>query len=154
MVPKASAVADVYAAIVSSATGLTFLGTIRLTTGRQTCRRSSQAPAGSRFHRGGYTVARDIWQTLLEAARDNKAVQVALDPRDEIKRPKRPRGRPPALRTSRWSNYLGYDPRDQGRPRCAQPGCRRWLRKDQKVACKEQEREVLAAHAEMCERLK
>jgi hypothetical protein len=95
-----------------------------------------------------------LWEKLAEAAKENGVVQVALDPRDEIGRPKRPRGRPPVVRVARWGNYAAFNPNDQGRPRCAQPGCRRWLRKGQKAACSEHEREVMAAHEEMSERLK
>jgi len=96
-----------------------------------------------------------LWEKLAEAAKENQIVQVQIDRRDEIKRPKRPRGRPPVQRASRWSNYAGYNPNEQGRPRCAQPGCRRWLKRDQKVACgAEHEREVVAAAEEILARAK
>lgn len=95
-----------------------------------------------------------VWEKLVEAAKENRFVQVVIDPRDGVKRPKRRPGRPAALRTSRWSGYRGYNPNDQGRPRCAQPGCRRWLKKHERVACAEHEREVIAAHEEMDERIK
>ena len=96
-----------------------------------------------------------VWQKLVEEAA-KKGATVPIDLTGcEVKRPKGTRGRPPVVRATRWGNYAGYNPRNPSRPRCAQPGCGRWLRKDQKVACSpEHEGEVIAAHDELNERLK
>lgn len=78
----------------------------------------------------------DVWKELINAARKNKAVDIALSPGAQIRRTRRPRpGRPRILRAARWGHYAGYDPNKGTRPRCAYPGCTVYLKRNQAVGC-------------------
>ena len=78
----------------------------------------------------------DVWSKLIEAANENKAVQISISPGARIRRQRRPKAGRPRTRGPVWfGDYAGYDPTEGGRPYCYLRGCSKNLRKDQPVAC-------------------
>lgn len=90
---------------------------------------------------------KNVWETLAEAGEANQVVQVGLTPALQVVAPKLPRGRPRSRPILPWSDYADYDPQKASRPRCTLKGCRRELRKDQKVACCPEHLEAVVDHA-------
>jgi hypothetical protein len=91
---------------------------------------------------------KDVWRELFDAAKDNNVVQVTLAPGHRVEQPKRSRcGRPRTIGPVRFGHYAAYDETTGGRPRCALPGCSRYLKRSQPVACCADHEEKVVAWA-------
>lgn len=77
----------------------------------------------------------DLWRLLLEAAQENKAVQVTVSPGMRINKVKRNRGRPRVRGVLQYGHYAGYILERGGRPKCYLRGCKKRLKVNQCVAC-------------------
>jgi hypothetical protein len=77
----------------------------------------------------------DVWSKLHELAQSGKGPRVALSPGQEIRRPKRRRGRPRVRGATKFGHYLGYRSEKGTRPKCSRRGCTVQLRVGQPCAC-------------------
>lgn len=75
-----------------------------------------------------------IWEKVDEMVSRGKAPIVKLNPATEIRKPRRPRGRPRIIFTKNRQHYPMATPKGWAL-RCRAPGCQKKLRKDQLTIC-------------------